>query len=63
MSTKIGVFCIILGMVMMAASIAMAMTVAPSNDLATGIGLGLLVAGIFSGFAGLAGAMGLFDEK
>jgi hypothetical protein len=47
----------ILGFAMMGGSMAIILTVDPANDVMTGLGLGLLVAGVFSGFAGIAGAV------
>jgi hypothetical protein len=47
----------ILGFAMMGGSMVIVLTVDPANDIMTGLSLGLFVAGVFSGFAGIAGAV------
>jgi hypothetical protein len=48
---------IITGFVMMGGSFAIVLTVDPTNDLMTGLGISLLITGVFSVFAGMAGAV------
>jgi len=48
---------IIAGFAMMGGSFAIVPTADPANDLMTGLGISLLITGVFSGFAGIAGAV------